>query len=85
MTIANDTLINVQNLVDYTISYTVPESNVKRTFMPLQQRQIEAGELRSVYSGNGGQDLFTNYLAIKNAELASEFNITDDVFEHEYN
>lgn len=85
MTMTDDKLIDVQNLTDYQVGYIVPEVGTKRGFMPQQCRQIAAGELRAVYAAPGGESLFTDYLAIKDKELASEFNISTDAFEHEYN
>lgn len=85
MTMTDDELIDIQNLTDYQVGYIVPEVGTKRGFMPQQCRQIAAGELRAVYAAPGGESLFTDYLAIKDKELASEFNISTDAFEHEYN
>lgn len=85
MTITDEKLIEVQNLTDYQVGYTVPEIGTKRGFMPQQTRKIAAGELRAVHAGPGGETLFADYLAVKDAELAAEFDITTDVFEHEYN
>lgn len=85
MTIRDDKLIPVQNLTASVVSYIVPETNNVRHFSGQQLRNdITAGELRSLYATKGGRVLIEDYLGIKNKELAEEFNISTDVFEHEY-
>ena len=85
MTIKNDDFIKVQNLTGSKVSYIVPESNMARHFEAQQLRDdITAGELRSLYATKGGRELLEQYLGIRNAELAKEFNISTDAFEHEY-
>lgn len=85
MTIKDDQLIPVQNLTASMVSYIVPETNNARHFAGQQLRKdITAGELRALYSTKGGKVLIEDYLGIKNRELATEFNISTDVFEHEY-
>ena len=85
MTIRDDKLIPVQNLTASTVSYMVPETNNVRHFSGQQLRNdITAGELRSLYATKGGRALIEDYLGIKNKELATEFNISTDMFEHEY-
>ena len=85
MTIRDDKLIPVQNLTASTVSYMVPETNNVRHSSGQQLRNdITAGELRSLYATKGGRALIEDYLGIKNKELAAEFNISTDMFEHEY-
>ena len=85
MTIKDDQLIPVQNLTASVVSYIIPETNNVRHFSGQQLRSdITAGELRALYATKGGQVLIEDYLGIKNRELANEFNISTDVFEHEY-
>lgn len=85
MTITDETLIPVQNLTGGTVSYIIPETNNVRHFNGQQLRKdITAGELRAVYASKGGKTLLENYLGIRNKELAAEFNILTDAFEHEY-
>lgn len=85
MTIQDDKLIPVQNLTASTVSYIVPETNNARHFAGQQLRKdITAGELRALYATKGGRVLIEDYLGIKDRELAKEFNISTDVFEHEY-
>ena len=85
MTIKDEMLIPVQNLTASVVSYIVPETNNVRHFNGQQLRKdITAGELRALYATKGGRALIEDYLGIKNKELAAEFNISTDVFEHEY-
>lgn len=85
MTIKDDELIPVQNLTASMVSYIVPETNNVRHFNGQQLRKdITAGELRTLYATKGGRVLIEDYLGIKNKELAAEFNISTDVFDHEY-
>ena len=83
--IRDDKLIPVQNLTASTVSYIIPETNNVRRFSGQQLRKdITAGELRSLYGTKGGRVLIEDYLGIKDRELAQEFNISTDVFDHEY-
>ena len=84
MTVKDDKLIPVQNLTASVVSYIVPETNNVRHFNGQQLRKIAAGELRALYSTKGGKVLIEDYLGIQDKELATEFNISTDVFEHEY-
>lgn len=85
MTIKDEELIPVQNLTASVVSYIVPETNNVRHFNGQQLRKdITAGELRALYATKGGRVLIEDYLGIKSRELAAEFNISTDVFEHEY-
>ena len=85
MTIQDSDLIQVQNLTGSKVSYFIPETNNVRHFEGQQLRKdITAGELRMLYATKGGRTLLEDYLGIKNKELAREFNISADVFDHEY-
>lgn len=83
--IRDDKTIPVQNLTASVISYIIPETNNVRRFSGQQLRNdITAGELRSLYGTKGGRTLIEDYLGIRDKELAKEFNISTDTFEHEY-
>ena len=85
MTIKDDKIIPIQNLTASPVSYIIPETNNARHFAGQQLRNdITAGELRSLYATRGGRVLLEDYLSIKDKELAKEFNISMDSFEHEY-
>lgn len=85
MTLLDEDKVKVQNLTDSKVAYMAPETNVLREFEGQQTRDIPAGELRMLYSTKGGKTLIEDYLSVKSPELAKEFNISDDSFEHEYN
>lgn len=85
MAISDEELIKVQNLTDFLVVYTLPERNIKRSFAGQQVREIAAQELRELYMSPGGAELLRNYLSVKNKELALEFDIDEDVYNHEYN
>lgn len=83
--IKDDALIEVQNLTGSVVSYIIPETNNVRHFEGQQvRRDITAGELRMLYATRGGRQLIEDYLGIRNRQLAEEFNIATDVFDHEY-
>lgn len=85
MTVKDNDLIQVQNLTASKVSYIIPETNNVRHFEGQQLRKdIRAKELRMLYATKGGRALLEDYLGIKNKELATEFNISTDIFEHEY-
>lgn len=75
--------IEVQNLTDHMVVYTSFEGR-RQTFEARQTKKIRAEELRQLSYSRGGLRLLRHFLSIKNQELAREFNIPDDSFEHEY-
>ena len=76
--------IQVQNLTGGTVVYTIPEDNIRRVFAAYEVKKITPGELRKVFYQPGGEVLLQNFLSIKNKELALEFGVSQDSFEHEY-
>lgn len=84
MSIADDELIEVQNITDHIIGY-VSYDGKRRTFPAQSIAKIPAAELRSLHYTKGGNVLIHDSLSVKNRELAEEFGISADVFEHEYN
>lgn len=85
MTVADNKKIKVQNLVNYQVGYRIPEMNIRRIFSGSEVKDIAAKELRALFYQKGGQELLVNYLSVKDAELAKEFGVGEDVIEHEYN
>lgn len=87
--IADTTAVNdeekiaVRNLVDHQVGYTT-QSGIRRTFAPGMTLKVSAGELRELNYTPGGNILLTDYLHIDNPELAAEFGVSEDSFEHEY-
>lgn len=80
----NTDRVTVRNFTDQRVVYVIPEKNIRREFMGFESKQIEVGELRELWFKSGGAKLLQDYLAVENRELAKEFDITDDLFEHEY-
>lgn len=76
--------VTVRNFTDQRVVYLVPEKNIRREFMGFESKEIEVGELRELWFKSGGAKLLQDYLGVDNRELAKEFDITDDLFEHEY-
>ena len=84
MTVTDNTLIEVQNITDHTVIYHSADGK-RRSFPAQAIAKIPAEELRSLHYTKGGYYLLHNALSVKNRELATEFGISSDVFEHEYN
>ena len=83
-TVVKDTdIISVRNLMNHTVFYTT-STGVSRTFAPSMTLKVTAGELRELHYTSGGEVLLKDYLCVENKELAEEFGVSEDVFEHEY-
>lgn len=78
-------LIKVENLSDLQVGYVLASSKVTRRFMPHVYMSISARELRELSYQRGGLYLLQNYLRIYNKDLAAEFGVSKDSFDHEYN
>lgn len=76
--------VTVRNFTDQRVVYVIPEKNIRREFMGFESKVIEVGELRELWYKSGGAKLLQDYLGVDNKELAKEFDITDDLFNHEY-
>lgn len=74
----------VRNFTNQRVVYTIPEKNIRRDFASFESKTVEVGELRELWFKSGGAKLLQDYLGVDNKELAKEFGITDDLFEHEY-
>lgn len=84
MTVADSVMVKVQNLVGHTVGYKIEEDNVRRVFQPYEIKTIKAGELRKLNYRYGGNVLLTNYLSVKNAELAQEFGVSEETVEYNW-
>ena len=84
MTVADKTLVEVQNLTDHTVVYK-SFNGIRRVFLGQQKKKISAEELRQLNYSRGGSRLLKEFLSVKNKDLAEEFNVSSDSFEHEYN
>ena len=76
--------VTVRNFTDQRVVYVIPEKNIRREFMGFESKVVEVGELRELWYKSGGAKLLQDYLGVDNKELAKEFDITDDLFNHEY-
>lgn len=73
--IKDDTLINVRNRNNGTTGYTLPDSNVRRSFAPSETKKIPFGELRSLQYAPGGSYLLDNLLIIEDKEALDLLNM----------
>lgn len=80
----NNDIVKVRNFTNQRIAYLIPEKNIRRDFSGFEVKEITAQELRELWFKSGGKNLLQNYLGVDNKELAAEFGISDDDFNHEY-
>ncbi len=83
MTVMDNELISVRNLVNHKVVYKIIELNKRVEFNPYEIKKIPAEELRRLNYQYGGQILLKNYLCIDNKELREEFNIPADMIEYD--
>ena len=76
--------IQVQNLSSGIVVYTIPEDNIRRVFRAHETKKISAEELRKLYYQSGGATLIQHFLSVKDRNLALEFGVSADSFDHEY-
>ena len=76
--------IQVQNLTNGTVVYTIPEDNVRRVFSAYETKNISSDELHKLYYQPGGEVLIQDFLSVKDKNLALEFGVSADSFDHEY-
>ena len=76
--------VQVQNLAGHIVVYKIPEDNVKRIFGPDETKTIAYSELQKLYYQAGGAVLLQDFLSIKDKEVAEEFGVSADLFDHEY-
>ena len=77
--------IEVVNMTDHKVGYNLTDENIHRTLQPNEHRKILAGELRKLNYQKGGHILLTDFLSVKNEELAKEFGInTDEQIEYNW-
>lgn len=76
--------VQVQNLAGHIVVYKIPEDNVKRIFGPDEIKTIAYSELQKLHYQAGGAVLLQDFLSIKDKEVAEEFGVSADLFDHEY-
>ena len=82
--ITDEQYVQVQNLTDNPVVYLIPEENLRRVYGPYEEKKIKVEELQKVYYQPGGAVLLRDFLRVKNRELAFEFGVDPEVFDHEY-
>lgn len=84
MTVKDNTIVEVHNLVDHMVVYKIDEDHIRREFAPGETKKIPAKELRKLYYTSGGDTLLKDFISVKNAELASEFGVSADTIEYNW-
>lgn len=84
MTLNDETIVQVVNLVDHPVSYVLPELQVTRRFDPHESKKLSIGELRALNYKRGGRVLLHDYLSVKNNDFRKEIGITEDIIEYDY-
>lgn len=82
MTVSDNKVIQVRNLMNHQVTYLIEEDNIRRSFNPFETKNIKAGELRKAIFNHGTEVLFKNYLCVEDKELAAEFGISEDTIEY---
>lgn len=71
--LTRETLVDVENRCNGSISYHLPEQHIDRFFSPGEvKRNISYGELMDLSMQPGGQQLIYNYLYIKKPEVIED-------------
>ena len=76
--------VQVKNLTGYPVVYNIPEDRIRRKFGGHETKNISYSELQKLYYQPGGEVLIKDFLQIQNKEIAKEFGVSEDLFEHEY-
>ena len=76
--------IEVRNLSSDTVVYTIPENNIRRVFRKNETKKIDEEELRNVFYQPGGEVLLRDFLSVRDRNLALEFGVSQDSYDHEY-
>lgn len=76
--------VQVKNLTNSTVVYKIPELNLRRKFGAQEEKKIDYEELQKLYYQPGGEVLIKDFLQIKDKEVALEFGVDEEVFDHEY-
>lgn len=81
--IKDNTLVSVTNMMDHSVAYKL-DNGVRRHFAPHATIKVKAEELRNLSYQPGGVDLLTNFLQVKNKNLAREFGVSDETVEYNW-
>ena len=80
----DEAVVSLTNMVDHTVSYSVPEMNVSRHFDVFETKKVPAKEIRALNYKRGGHVLLQHYLCVKNDELKKEIDVPVDLPEYDY-
>lgn len=80
--ITQDTKYKVKNRSAGEVVYSIPESNLRRSFAPGETKVIPFGELEKLTYQSGGRELLSEFLQIMEEEVTDNLNIHREV---EYN
>ena len=68
-------MYNVKNRSSSVVVYSIPESNLRRTFAPGETKRIPFSELEKLTYQPGGRELIANFLQIMEEEVTHDLNI----------
>ena len=68
-------MYNVKNRSSSVVVYSIPESNLRRTFAPGESKRIPFSELEKLTYQPGGRELIANFLQIMEEEVTQDLNI----------
>ena len=76
--------IQVRNLTDHIIVIPDKEMHRRYEFQPEETKTFDKDTLRRLAYLPGVLYLFRNSLSVQDKDLATEFGVSDDTYEHEY-
>lgn len=68
-------MYSVKNRSSSVVVYSIPESNLRRTFAPGETKRIPFSELEKLTYQPGGRELIANFLQIMEEEVTQDLNI----------
>ena len=68
-------MYNVKNRSSSVVVYSIPESNLRRTFAPGETKRNHFSELEKLTYQPGGRELIANFLQIMEEEVTQDLNI----------
>lgn len=80
--IKQDTMYKVTNRSAGEVVYSIPESNLRRSFAPGETKSIPFGELEKLTYQSGGKELLEQFLYIGEEDVTANLNIHREL---EYN
>ena len=72
----DDAIIKVRNRNNGSTGYTLPDSNVRRSFAPGETKNIPFSELKSLQYAPGGAYMLENLLVVEDAEALKDLNMS---------